>query len=139
MSHATTRATRVNRIVGLIAIAVMFVGCSTDAPFKRGFDYSGGSLSGPDFDNVTFDGTVRAVLRPCASCHSSGAGGWTYDGGGGAYDAVISVVNRNDPPNSPLLINATGGDGHGGGAIFSQSSSEYAAIVAWIEAGAPNN
>ena len=123
----------------LITAVVLLSGCSTDAPFKRGFDYAGGGLTGPDFDNVTFSGTVRPVLQRCVSCHAAGAGGWAYDGGASSHGAVLAVINRSNAPNSLLLVKATGGDGHGGGSIFSAASNDYAAIVAWIEAGAPDN
>lgn len=123
----------------LVALSVATTGCSTDAPFDRGFDLVGVGASGPDFDNVTFAGTVQPVLRSCTGCHAAGAGGWEYDGGSGSHAAVVGVIDSGNPTNSLLLIKATGGDGHGGGSIFSAASADYAAIVAWIEAGAPNN
>jgi hypothetical protein len=76
---------------------------------------------------------VVPILRACASCHSGGAGEWTYTGGAGAY--VVSVVDTVNPEESLLLVMATSRGGHGGGTVFRAGSSAYATVRAWIEQG----
>lgn len=111
--------------------------CGTENPFDRGpreadFEDSFGPVTG----DISFAQHVVPALNTCRSCHAGGAGGWTYTGG---HDQVVSVVNTGNPADSELLIKGTGGDGHGGGSVFSASSNQYQAILAWIQQGALNN
>ena len=124
----------------LFIFSLICIGCGTENPFSRGPDTVDDSTIHPaPGENLSFSANVVPALDSCISCHRSGAGGWTYTGGGEAYGAVLDVVNRNDPAQSALLVNATGGDNHGGGTIFSRTSSEYTAILRWIEEGALDN
>ncbi|MEZ4700412.1 MAG: hypothetical protein R2834_08785 [Rhodothermales bacterium] len=125
--------------LGIIVALLLVAGCGTENPFSRGpetLDEGGG---GPITGSVSFSSDVVPLLRPCASCHSSGAGGWTYAGGANAFSAVSSVIDTGSPTNSLMLVKATGGAGHGGGTVFSAASSQYTTIRAWIEQGARDN
>ncbi len=123
-----------------LIVAVVLVGCGTDHPFDRGDDLPEGAIvDTPSGADLSFSADVKPLLAVCASCHSGGAGGWVYAGGVESYDAVSSEIDTITPQDSELLIKATGGDGHGGGAIFSASSSSYNTIVNWISQGAQNN
>ena len=128
-------------LYSLFLISVLILqGCGTENPFDRGPDLAvDESALPPPGEAVSFSTDVIAVLSVCESCHASGAGGWTYDGGAGAHAAVIDAIDRGDPERSELLVKATGGGGHGGGRLFSTSSPQYQAIVDWIQQGALNN
>jgi hypothetical protein len=124
----------------LIPIFALFVlvGCGTDNPFDRGADLPGNGNEAPS-GPLSFASDVKPALQVCASCHSGGAGGWVYTGGVDSYNAVLSVIDTINPQRSELLIKATGGDGHGGGSLFSANTSSYQAIATWISQGAKNN
>ena len=123
-----------------MCLAVVVSGCGTENPFSRGPETEDDATNNPVAgENVSFSSDVVPALNSCVSCHRSGAGGWTYDGGAGAYASVLEVVDRNDPAGSLLLVKATGGGGHGGGTLFSSSSNQYDAILRWIEQGAGDN
>ncbi len=133
-----------NRMLGAmragVAVAmVVLAGCGTENPFSRGIETIDGGDDGPITGDISFAANVVPALRGCPACHSSGAGGWTYAGGAGAYAAVSSVIDSGSPANSLLLVKASGGAGHGGGTVLSSSSSGYATILAWIEQGARDN
>ena len=128
-----------NKTLILLAAVFVLAGCGTENPFDRGPETIDDVVDGPITGTVSFSSNVVPLLTACASCHSGGAGGWTYAGGASAYAAVRAVVDPQSPTSSSLLVNATGGDGHGGGTIFSTSSSQYATIRAWIEQGAADN
>ncbi|MDZ4700725.1 MAG: hypothetical protein SH809_13530 [Rhodothermales bacterium] len=128
-----------NHTLGVLLAALFLAGCGTENPFSRGFETNDGGNGGPITGDVSFAANVVPALRGCPACHSSGAGGWTYAGGGGAYGAVASVVDTGSPANSLLLVKGSGGAGHGGGTVLSASSSGYATILAWIEQGARDN
>jgi len=51
------------------------------------------------------------------------------------YAAVRALVDPASPAGSRLLAKASG-QGHQGGVIYRTSSTEYAALLAWIQAGA---
>lgn len=125
----------------LIPFLVLFIlaGCGTDNPFDRGADLPSNGDTGTPVGPVSFASDVKPALQVCASCHSGGAGGWMYTGGVDSFHAVSSVINTRVPEDSELLIKATGGDGHGGGSLFSVNSSSYQAILNWIAQGASNN
>jgi hypothetical protein len=124
----------------LIPIFALFVlvGCGTDNPFDRGADLPGNGNEAPS-GPLSFASDVKPALQVCASCHSGGAGGWVYTSGVDSYNAVLSVIDTINPQRSELLIKATGGDGHGGGSLFSANTSSYQAIATWISQGAKNN
>lgn len=128
-----------NHMPGLFLVALLLAGCGTENPFSRGFETIDGGDGGPITGDVSFAANVVPALRGCPACHGSGAGGWTYAGGAGAYNAVIAVIDTGSPANSLLLVKGAGGAGHGGGTIVPTSSSGYATILAWIEQGARDN
>lgn len=127
------------KYLSLILVLVLFAACGTEHPFDRGDDLPAGNEVTTPSAPLSFSADIKPVLQACASCHSGGAGGWVYAGGVESYDAVIDEIDINNPEDSVLLIKATGGDGHGGGALFAANSSSYQAIVNWIEQGAQNN
>lgn len=121
-------------------LATVLIGCGTDNPFERGPDFDDGSIDMPaPGEQFSFAADVKPILNACVGCHASGTGGWTYDGGADAYSQTQEVVNTNDPENSPLLVKGSGGDGHGGGTLFTGSSAEYTTLLQWIQDGAPDN
>jgi mono/diheme cytochrome c family protein len=123
------------RLLLVATLVSIFAGCGTENPFARGPEALVDG-DGPGGGKVRFAADVVPILRACASCHSGGAGGWTYTGGAGAYAAAVSIVDTENPEESLLLVMATGGGGHGGGTIFAAGSSAYATVRAWIEQGA---
>lgn len=124
----------------LLSICFLIAGCGTENPFSRGAETADGSAEPPPAGAVvSFAADVKPALASCASCHNSGVGGWTYNGGATAYASVLDVIDRDAPENSALLVNATGGDGHGGGRIFGPGTTQYDAILRWIQQGAINN
>ena len=128
------------RYITVLIIIIVLHGCGTENPFSRGPETLDPSTTTPvPGEDVSFSQNVLPILSSCASCHRSGAGGWTYNGGGTAYSSVIDVIDRGDPEQSDLLINATGGSNHGGGTLFSSASAEYETILRWIEQGALDN
>lgn len=124
----------------LIPILALFVlaGCGTDNPFDRGADLPSVGNEAPS-GPISFASDVKPILRVCASCHSGGAGGWVYTGNVESYNAVLSVIDTINPGKSELLIKATGGNGHGGGSLFSSNTANYQTIATWISQGAKNN
>ena len=126
-------------ILPLVFLSTILVGCGTENPFARGpridADFSDPSAPGT---TVSFEEDVVPILTSCIGCHRDGTGGWTYAGSAGAYSAVIEVINLDNPENSELLVKATGGN-HGGGALFTASSSSYETILRWIEQGGLDN
>ncbi|NNE68993.1 MAG: hypothetical protein HKN29_01375 [Rhodothermales bacterium] len=125
------------KLLGLL-MAVTMLGCGTENPFDRGPDYDTGTNESVVGD-ITFSASVIPALSGCTGCHSNGTGGWTYDGGADAFAQVMSEVDLGSPESSALLVKGSGGDGHGGGTVIATSSSAYADILAWIEAGALDN
>ena len=115
-------------------------GCGSENPFRRGpealVDHDDAAIpDGP----VSFARDVVPALSSCSSCHRSGAGGWVYAGGGSAYTEAFSQVDLANPINSGLLVKGSGGGGHGGGTLFSRTSTQYLTLLQWIEEGAPDN
>jgi hypothetical protein len=51
------------------------------------------------------------------------------------YNAVRALVDPAAPAGSRLLAKASG-QGHGGGVVYRTSSTEYAALLAWVQGGA---
>lgn len=125
----------------ILVASISLAGCGTDNPFDRGEDHfiAADPADGTAVEGLSFTADVIPALQVCASCHSSGAGGWTYGSGTGSFSSVIDKIDMDSPENSLLLIKATGGGGHGGGAFFTVSSLQYQAIVNWIAEGAKDN
>lgn len=89
----------------------------------------------------SFADDVKPLLSICTGCHASGPGAtsWTYDAGSNAYGQVMLKVTVTDPASSLLLTKASGSTSHEGGTFYPTSSSGYKTMLAWIEAGAPDN
>ena len=120
--------------------SLLLLGCGTDNPFERGPDYDDGTVEMPlPGGQFSFATDVQPILTACVGCHTTGTGGWTYDAGADAYAQVQGIVDADDPENSPLLIKGSGGDGHGGGTLFTGSSTDYMILLQWIQDGAPDN
>ena len=129
-----------HKILALLPICILITGCGTENPFSRGAETADGSAEPPPAGAVvSFAADVKPALASCASCHNSGVGGWTYNGGATAHASVLDVIDLSSPESSSLLVNATGGDGHGGGRVFGTGSTQYDAILRWIQQGAINN
>jgi hypothetical protein len=122
-----------------LLLATAMVGCGTENPFDRGPDYDDGTEVVAEGNDITFSATVVPALTACAGCHAGGTGGWTYGGGGEAYNQVLQMVDTSNPAGSLLLVKGSGNAGHGGGRVFGSASASYSDILAWIEAGANNN
>ena len=126
--------------LGVLASVFVLAGCGSEIPFERGPNIDDDLATPPDqVTDISFSADVVPILQSCTGCHTSGTGGWTYSGGAGSHGQVLSVINTTSPANSLLLVKATGAGGHGGGSLFSASSDEYQAILAWIQEGAMNN
>jgi carbon monoxide dehydrogenase subunit G len=84
---------------------------------------------------------VHALLiEGCESCHAPGGAASStelvYVGDVSEdYDATLEFVTP-DSPESSRLVTKMQGRGHGGGAIFTPTSAEYALILTWIREGA---
>jgi mono/diheme cytochrome c family protein len=80
------------------------------------------------------------VQTSCVSCHGTGAGNYLMHTDAasnsvtGAQDLTefLKRIDQTSPTSSLFLIKATGGAGHGGGEIFSATSSPYSSIKNWI-------
>jgi hypothetical protein len=95
----------------------------------------GAADAGPSFSSV-----FPLLDGGCKKCHMPGgmAADTKFLLTGQAmtdYAAVRALVDPANPAGSRLLAKASG-QGHQGGAIYRTSSTEYAALLAWIQAGA---
>ncbi len=129
------------RIYTIAVALVVFglAGCGTENPFDRGSDFNNEILDPGETSDISFSATIQPILQQCQGCHSGGTGGWTYDGGAGAHGQVLGVVDVSDPEGSLLVVKSIGGDSHGGGAVISQNSDSYNALLVWIQEGANDN
>lgn len=129
------------RIFTIAAALVVFglAGCGTENPFDRGPDFDNDVIDPGQSSEISFSTSIKPILQKCEGCHSGGTGGWTYDGGGGAHGQALSVVDLSDPEGSLLVVKAIGGDAHGGGAVISNNSDSYNALLVWIQEGAKDN
>jgi hypothetical protein len=89
---------------------------------------------------IAFASVFPLIDGGCKRCHMPG--GMAADSkflltGQAAMDyaAVRALVDPSAAAGSRLLAKAAG-QGHGGGVIYRTSSTEYAALLAWIQAGA---
>jgi hypothetical protein len=76
----------------------------------------------------------------CERCHSpdgqaSSTSFVLTDNVAGAYDETLPFIDLGAPASSRLLAKGAG-NGHIGGVIYDERSTEYATILAWIEQGA---
>lgn len=111
-------------------------------PFGRGETAETPDLTTTE---ISFSSQILPALKSkCSACHSpSGAAGGTsfvLTGDSAAdHAAVATLVNTDSPADSKLLQKGTARESHGGGGVFTESSSEYQTIKAWVTQGAPNN
>lgn len=136
-------------LVGIIA-STLLVGCG-------GNDSSGGddglSTIAPTTTTTTttttaptttstskkFGADVMPILiSQCKSCHGSN-GRFTITSTSSTYNNISALKSPVTTAGQYLLDKASGAIGHGGGVRFSASSTQYATIKSWIDAGAQNN
>lgn len=80
------------------------------------------------------------LIAGCMSCHASGGsasrtalvivGSTDAD-----YQSSIALVDTSRPEQSRLLTKSAG-QAHAGGAIYAETSDEYATMLAWVASGA---
>jgi cytochrome c5 len=88
---------------------------------------------------LSFVNDVDPILETnCASCHGS-SGSFSITNSSTPYAGVTPFVDTANATNSDLLLKATNQSSHGGGAIFSSTSTEYTTIRDWISQGALDN
>ncbi|NOK22586.1 hypothetical protein [Corallococcus carmarthensis] len=101
----------------------------------------GGGSGGDGGTTVSFASDVHPLLTTgCQTCHRAGgaAGSTSFVLTGDAdadYAEVSSLTDASNPSASRLLRKASGA-GHGGGAIYGESTPEYQTLLAWISGGA---
>jgi len=96
--------------------------------------------SAPADSGISFASVWPLIDGGCKRCHMPGGMAATSSlllTGQAAtdYPLVRALVDPAMPGGSRFLTK-TAGQGHGGGVIYGTSSSEYAALLAWIQAGA---
>ena len=136
------------RVTAAAGVALVFAaGC---ADFSRGERFEA-SLGAADDDGgvvgeagaLSFTTDIEPILQSrCSGCHSGGGAaansGFQLTGDPALdYATVSGLVDTSSPTDSTLLIKVTGRDGHGGGAVLAADSPEYAALLQWVEEGAP--
>jgi hypothetical protein len=99
----------------------------------------GGGMAG-EAGGISFTSVRPLIDEGCRRCHSAGGmaatSSFLLTGETMAdYTAVRPLVDLAAPAGSRLLTKASG-QGHGGGVIYKPGSSEYAALLTWIETGA---
>ncbi|MES1207660.1 MAG: hypothetical protein ABUS79_17115 [Pseudomonadota bacterium] len=115
-------------------------------------DFSRGEPSAPagastdagapaDAGALSFATDVYPLLAICMNCHVPGGAASSssliFTGQSGTdYDAVMKFVQTASPASSRLLSKVSG-NGHGGGTIYAVGTTQYEAILAWIQQGAP--
>jgi mono/diheme cytochrome c family protein len=127
-------------------VAVLWPGGAGCADFSRGQPLALGNSEDASATGGGAGSSYAADIRPlllasCGSCHSptGAASGSQLVFSGSApddYVLVSKLVDVDTPDASRLLVQAQG-RGHGGGAIYASTSSQYAAVLRWIGEGAP--
>jgi hypothetical protein len=128
------------------ALALLVVGCADlergprPLPPDAGPDAAPTEAGGGGDAGSSFASVFPLIDNGCKHCHMPGgmAADTTFLLTGDAmtdYAAVRALVDPTAPEASRLLAKASG-QGHGGGVIYRTSSAEYAALQAWIVAGA---
>ena len=86
-----------------------------------------------------FGADVMPILvAQCQSCHGSN-GRFTITSASSTYNNINAMKSPATAAGQYLLDKATNKIAHGGGVRFSSSSSSYATIKSWVDAGAKNN
>jgi len=97
----------------------------------------------PAASGPTFVTDIKPLLASsCNACHTNTAIVGTsmlYDAAddAGAHAVITGEVDLANPAASELLVKASGGGGHGGGAPWPAGGSQAQTVEAWITAGAP--
>lgn len=86
--------------------------------------------------------TIKPLLQAsCVSCHATMTTGYPLSSGltndSADYAATIAEVTTQTPAMSQLLRKASGAVSHLGGAVWPQGSSEYDAVLQWINDNVP--
>jgi len=130
--------------VVLTAVLPCVPGC---ADFQRGESSADAGVTprdgggGDGGETLSFASSVHPLLTSgCQSCHRNGgaAGDTSFVMTGDAeadYAKSVSLTDASNPPASRLLRKAAGA-GHGGGAIYGESTTEYQTLLAWVAGGA---
>jgi hypothetical protein len=105
-----------------------------------GPDLAPAEAGAADTGGVAFAAVYPLIDDGCKRCHMPGgmAASSTFQLSGQAatdYPGVRALVDPMAPAGSRLLAK-TAGQGHGGGVIYRAGSTEYAALLAWVEGGA---
>jgi hypothetical protein len=127
------------------ALALLLAGCADLERGPRplepdaGPDAAPAEVGGGDA-GLAFASVFPLIDGACKRCHMPGgmAADTKFLLTGQAmtdYAAVRALVDPAAPAGSRLLAKASG-QGHGGGVVYRTSSTEYAALLAWIESGA---
>lgn len=133
-------------LVGIIA-ATLLVGCGgSDSDGSGGDDGTSTTTTtiSPTTTTTTsaskkFGADVMPILvSQCQSCHGSN-GRFTITSASSTYNNINALKSPITAAGQYLLDKATNTIGHGGGQRFSTSSSSYATIKSWVDAGAQNN
>ena len=86
-----------------------------------------------------FGADVMPILvGQCQSCHGSN-GRFTVTSASSTYNNISALKSPVTAAGKYLLDKASGTIAHGGGVRFSASSTQYATIKSWVDAGAANN
>jgi len=82
---------------------------------------------------------VMPVLEAkCKVCHGSN-GRFTITTASSTYNNITALKGTAVAGGQYLLSKGSGTVGHGGGTVIATSSTEYATIKSWVDAGAANN
>jgi hypothetical protein len=128
-----------------LVIALLLAGCADLERGPRALEPDAGpdaapSEAGAGDAGISFASVYALIDSGCKRCHMPGgmAADTRFLLTGDAmtdYAAVRALVDPANPAGSRLLAKASG-QGHQGGAIYRMSSTEYAALLAWIQGGA---
>lgn len=124
-----------------VALALFAVACGAEHPLQRGeptvktqpqVDPGGGS---DGEDTVTPKSVFLAKVRPnvevsCKMCHD---GSFISDDAEADYAAIKALISAGSAADSLLFKKAQGGEGHGGGELWSAGSAELEALKGWID------
>lgn len=104
-------------------------------------DGSDGGDNGDGSMSLSYASDIQTlVIADCSECHASdGQASGTellyVDSTDEDYQTTLQFIDESNPSNSRLLTKASGG-GHGGGAVYPETSDEYQTVLTWIEGGA---
>jgi hypothetical protein len=134
------------RAAVLAVVLPLLPGC---ADFERGESApdaggaptpDGGGGGGDGGTAVSFASGVHPLLTSgCQSCHRSGGAagdtGFVLTGEATADYAEASALTDASNPAASRLLRKAAGAGHGGGAIYGESTPEYQTLLAWVAGG----